>query len=285
MGSILKNVVQSLIRRIGYDIIRWSGEILPSSPLPPEFQHEIIEVRSRILVPTVPNPFQMFGRYVAFAGKLHLDYLFNEIYIGASYYFRADNDRPTILDCGSNIGLSVLFFKKLYPNAHIMAFEPDPATFALLCRNVAGLSNVVPHQSALSDQAGGISFFRNADSNVSDLRMSALSSRFSGTEIKVPAVRLSDYIDGEVDLLKLDVEGVEDRVISDLVATGKIRCIARAHIEYHHHIDTGADHLSTFLKQLEDSGFGYQIKAVTDGLWPDERSFQDISLYCYRKCR
>jgi FkbM family methyltransferase len=259
-------------------------QLLPRSPLPPEFQHEIIEVRSRILVPAVPNPFPMFGRYVTFAGKKQLDWLFNEIYVDASYYFRADIDRPVILDCGSNIGLSVLFFKKLYPEARITAFEPDPATFALLCCNVAGLSNVMPHQSALSDQAGQISFFRDADSNVSDLRMSTLSSRFCGTEIKVPAVRLSDYIDGEIDLLKLDVEGGEDKVIGDLVATGKIRCIARAHIEYHHHIDTCADHLSTFLGQLEDSGFGYQINTVTYGLWPNERSFQDISLYCYRKC-
>src|SRR6516164_10978028 len=104
MSHILKNVVRFPLRRMGYDVVPWSGEILPRSPLPQEFQHEIIEVRSRILVPTVPNPFQMFGRYVAFAGKLHIDYLFNEIYIGASYYFRADNDRPTILDCGSNIG-------------------------------------------------------------------------------------------------------------------------------------------------------------------------------------
>lgn len=260
----------------------WKPQLLPWSPLPPEFQREIIEVKSRILVPTVPNPFRIFGRYVAFAGKKQLDFLFSEIYIHASYYFKTDNDQPTILDCGSNIGLSVLFFKKLYPNAHIMAFEPDPATFVLLCHNVAGLSNVVPHQSALSDQAGEISFFRDVNSNISNLRMSTLSNRFSGAEIKVPAVRLSDYIDGEVDLLKLDVEGSEDRVISDLVAAGKIRCIARAHIEYHHHIDAGADHLSTFLKQLEDNGFGYQIKAATYGLW-NERSFQDISLYCYRK--
>jgi len=214
----------------------------------------------------------MFGREVAFAGKPQFVWLFNEIYSDACYYFRVDNDRPTILDCGSNIGLSVLFFKKLYPRARITAFEPDPATFALLCRNVAGLLNVMQYQSALSDHVGEISLFRDADNNVSDLRMSTLSTRFSGREIKVPAIRLSEYIDSEVDLLKLDVEGSEVSIINDLVATGKIRRIARAHIEYHHHIDTGADQLASFLKQLEDSGFGYQIKAVTFGPWPDERS-------------
>src|SRR5262245_6977657 len=53
-------------------------------------------------------------------------YMFEEIFAKASYSFHSDTDRPLIFDCGSNIGMSVLFFKKLYPTARITAFEPDP---------------------------------------------------------------------------------------------------------------------------------------------------------------
>jgi hypothetical protein len=65
---------------------------------------------------------------ISFCGRASFLYLFEEIFAKASYLFHSDTDRP--LDCGSNIGMSVLFFKKLYPAARITAFEPDPRTYA-----------------------------------------------------------------------------------------------------------------------------------------------------------
>src|SRR3989344_6241937 len=55
--------------------------------------------------------------YWAFLG------MFEEIFIQKQYYFDSRNRRPLIVDCGSNIGLSVVFFKILYPEAKIIAFE------------------------------------------------------------------------------------------------------------------------------------------------------------------
>jgi FkbM family methyltransferase len=66
-----------------------------------------------------------------------------------------------ILDCGANIGMATLFFKWLYPNARIDAFEPDPKTFQLLENNVKQnhLTNVATHNCALWDIDGKIDFF------------------------------------------------------------------------------------------------------------------------------
>ncbi|NJM78804.1 MAG: FkbM family methyltransferase [Flavobacterium sp.] len=43
-----------------------------------------------------------------------------------------------MLDIGANIGLSILFFKELYPKAELIAFEADPKIFGYLENNVHG---------------------------------------------------------------------------------------------------------------------------------------------------
>lgn len=47
--------------------------------------------------------------------------------------------RPLIIDCGANIGASVVWFASHYPGCHIVAFEPDPENYRLLCKNTEGL--------------------------------------------------------------------------------------------------------------------------------------------------
>ena len=39
---------------------------------------------------------------------------------------------PLILDVGANLGSSVAFYRRLFPNARVIAFEPDPETFRRL---------------------------------------------------------------------------------------------------------------------------------------------------------
>jgi FkbM family methyltransferase len=245
--------------------------------------HEILRAHRRLGTP-IPNPVSLVGYDILFMGDVQFQHLFKEIFLEASYFFKADTETPVIIDCGSNIGMSVLFFKLLYPKARIIAFEPDPLTFETLRRNVNNnhLSNVELHQVALSDKDGSLELFRNDAPDISSLRMSMLRERQVGQSVIVPARRLSDYILCDVDLVKIDVEGAEEVVIGDLVSANKLRYIKRLHIEYHHHIERAEDKFSSILRLLEVSGFGYQLRAHVDK-WPDEASFQDVSLYCYRK--
>ncbi len=46
---------------------------------------------------------------------------------------------PVIVDCGANIGTSVLHFLDVYPLAHVVAIEPAPDNFVLLSSNTEGL--------------------------------------------------------------------------------------------------------------------------------------------------
>ena len=61
--------------------------------------------------------------------------------------------QPLIVDCGANIGASVLLFATRYPRAHILAIEPAPDNFELLSRNCAGL-DVDLRQAGISNLDG-----------------------------------------------------------------------------------------------------------------------------------
>ena len=134
---------------------------------------------------------------------------------------------------------------------------------------------------ALGSRDETIKFYRATEPGRSDLTMSTLKARNEGSEINVCCGRLATFIVEEVDLLKIDVEGAEDQILHDLAESGKLGLIKQMHIEYHHHIDGGVNSLSKTIRLLEDEGFGYQLKA-NSGRWPMP-SFQDISIYCYRK--
>jgi FkbM family methyltransferase len=227
---------------------------------------------------------ELLGYNISFQGADHLRYIFTEIFAEACYFFKVEGDRPFIVDCGSNIGLSVLFFKWVYPSSRIVAFEPDPSTFAILKKNIEanGLADVDLHPVALSGVNGVVAFYRDEDDKISSGTMSTSSARHSGRRIEVVARRLSEFIDREVDLLKLDVEGSEADVLQDLFLEGKLPYIKRMHVEYHHHVGSKDDKFARFLMVLEDAGFGYQVKSSPD-YWGSAGIFQDISLYCYKK--
>ena len=98
----------------------------------------------------------------------------------------------------------------------------------------------------------------------------------------IEAVLLSDYIVEPVDLLKLDIEGAERRVLEELVKRGKLHMIRELIVEYHHHITCEDDELSRVLRMLESHGFGYQVQA--DFALPHRKtSFQDVLIYAYNK--
>lgn len=215
-----------------------------------------------------------------YLGRGNLRLLFSEIFARQQYRFSSAKPNPTILDCGANIGIATLFFKWVYPQAHILAFEPDPSTFKILERNVSHnrLQGVALHNFALAAEEHEISFHIPEPGS---LMMSAVSGRGGGQTITVPAKRLSSFINGEIDLLKLDVEGMEGPVMRDLASTGKLSLVREAIIEVHHNLPGSPTTLGSLLQLLENAGFRYQI-VDTYSPSSDCISFQDVII---RACR
>jgi len=209
--------------------------------------------------------------------------LFEEIFINQQYYFNTNNSRPFIVDCGSNIGMSLIFFKKLYPYSKIISFEPDKKNFKILKRNIKinKLNGIELFNKALNNSEETTNFYYNF--HLPGLGITFRKKKgFIKSYEKVDSVKLSNYIKGEVDFLKIDIEGAEDLVIEELVNQKKLKFVKKIVIEYHHYIEPKYDQLSKILKILEEEGFGYQISTILKNPFPKEE-FQDILIYAYNK--
>jgi FkbM family methyltransferase len=201
-------------------------------------------------------------------------------FIGLEYWFCANGRRPFIIDCGANIGIAVLFFKTLYPDAEILAFEPDAHAFDILGANVRdnGLAGVTTHRAAVGAVAGTTQLYANPAARGSGA--ASILPGMPAAEI-VPVVQLSTYIDRPVDLLKIDVEGAEMDVLRELAAAGSLTLVREMVIEYHHHAFGNDDTMSNLLTLVEEAGFGYFVSLPLPRPF-QPGAFQDIMVHAYR---
>jgi FkbM family methyltransferase len=216
-----------------------------------------------------------FGTAFRVLDRSRFEFMAGEILCQGHYRFDTDNPAPLILDGGSNIGLSIVYFHQRHPNARIVGFEPDPAAFAALAENTAAFPNVEVINAALSREEGETDLWYTPGTDGS-LTRSTIARRGGPERRAVRTIRLSDWIAGPVDFLKLDVEGAEHDVLADLVETRAIRHVQRMTIEYHHPLD---GRLSAFLERLEDADFDYRVTANASL----QETSQDVLLYCTRK--
>lgn len=229
---------------------------------------------------------KVFGYTIRFFDYQCFIFLFEEIFISKTYYFNAKTKNPIILDCGSNIGMTLIYFKKLYPKSKIIAFEPDNETFMMLKKNVTmnNLKDVSLFNKAVYNSDGFIDFYYDSDNPGSGL-MGTTKDRLPMTlsaHSRVHSVLLSNFVKKPVDFLKMDIEGAENLVMEDLSSHKKLKLIKEICIEYHHHIKQKYDVLSKILKILEDNGFGYQINAPLRPPFNKE-TFQGMLIYAYKK--
>ncbi len=176
---------------------------------------------------------------------------FQFIFLDDIYGFKSTRPDPTIIDGGGYIGLATLYFKYHYPQAHITVFEPDTEIYAILQHNLKTnrLSHVASHNVGLYRESKEITFNPNhTDGGKID---------HSGTSA-ITVKRLSDYIDREIDFLKLNIEGAELAVLEDLDASQKIQSVKEMCIEWHSFAnqDQNLDELLAILKR---NNFRYYI--------------------------
>jgi FkbM family methyltransferase len=212
-----------------------------------------------------------------------LVFLFEEIFLRRDYEFTATTERPLIFDCGSNIGMALVFFKRLYPGARVVAFEPSKESFDLLARNVEAnrLREVELHNIALSRTEGPVEFFVS-EAHPASLTNCTSAGQVSGTPRTVSGALLSKFVTEPVDFLKMDIEGAEASVLEELADSGGLPLVREMVVEYHHHIEPREDSLSRTLRLLEDNGFGYQIRSLPWQAFTRE-TFQDLLIHAYRK--
>jgi FkbM family methyltransferase len=224
---------------------------------------------------------KLFGHAVRYGDYGNFVFNFEEMFIEQQYAFSADSAAPRVLDCGANMGLSVLYVKLRYPGAQIVAFEPSPETFPLLEANAGALPGVRLEQKALAGAPGELTFYGFPGDHAS-LRATTVAQAGAEPIATVEATPLSRYLDEPVDLLKLDVEGRELEILQELASSGRLGQVERMLIEAHHHESFTENRLSTLLALLEDNGFAYRVRAPQGGdRWAE--TAQDVWLSVWRR--
>jgi len=219
---------------------------------------------------------QWHGFTFHYRNQPEFELLAREIFEGGEYWFACDRSDPTILDCGSHIGLSVAWFKQRFPKARIIAFEPDPESFQLLQTNVAnnGLEGVELLNLAVAPARGTARFY--GDFGVAAPTGSAHSLRQdwgaqrSDQSILVNTVPLGDYITGPVDYLKVDIEGAETEVMKSIRT--RLHLVRAVGLEFH---GTGREAVADeedLVRLLRDSGFQVSVTPKSRSIFPSEIS-------------
>src|SRR3954453_19511957 len=90
------------------------------------------------------------GGRVVLSDYSHL-HLLELIFVERNYDVEPLSSPKVIVDLGSNIGLSVVFFASKYPGARVLGVEPDPGAFELLRRNAGRLGGVTVRHAAVGD--------------------------------------------------------------------------------------------------------------------------------------
>jgi len=181
-------------------------------------------------------------------------------------------DRDTVWDIGANIGLFSLFCaKRIGAEGRVYAFEPEPATFCALEKNLADnhAGNVTPYRVALGAETGEAMLFTSAD-----IRNQGVHSLVKREDFSVLArgrtvrVQRGDFLLREPGVrqpaaIKIDVEGAEFSVLRGLggvLSSAELRALC---IEVHPRLLEEGDKAGDKLRELL-ADTGLRLKSIVE---------------------
>ncbi|MCM8535397.1 MAG: FkbM family methyltransferase [Lentisphaeraceae bacterium] len=191
------------------------------------------------------------------------EFRIHEIFNKKEYYIPGIQKMatPKVIDIGGNVGLFSMFIKFLNPNAEINAYEPAPNTFELLKTNMLQFPEVKIHRRGLSNFTG------KAEINLSSLSTGCTSMKDIGKDHESQTIKLveaSKVVEkyDEVDIMKIDTEGCEFEILSNLKENKLLSKVKFIMLEYHSEKDRRQ------IDQLLDDYtiFGYHTDTINLGL-------------------
>ncbi|MGZ8556821.1 MAG: FkbM family methyltransferase [Chitinophagaceae bacterium] len=140
--------------------------------------------------------------------------IFGQVFIAKQYEIPYFFEPKTIIDAGANIGLSALYFADRFPDASIIALEPDKDNFEIALQNTKNNSHIKMLKKGIWNKN---TFLEIIDSNTkkdSFMVKESVNQTSSGIE----AISIETILQQEgwqvIDILKIDIEGAEKELFS-----------------------------------------------------------------------
>lgn len=150
------------------------------------------------------HPFPLFARQGSSDGST-----FEQVFVDRAYELHRPLQRPALLvDAGANVGYASVYLAQRYPDATVIALEPEPTNFALLRQNTRPYPNVRPMQAALWSAKTRLDIANPGDEKNSIRVREAARGAGDVETLTVPDV-LALAGRKRIDLLKIDIEGAE----------------------------------------------------------------------------
>ena len=183
----------------------------------------------------------------------HVGFLVKEIFVEEVYALKKKTEVSKILDLGSNIGLSVAYFKMRFPDAVIEAYEPDKNSFELLGENSRenDWKNVLINEKAVSDENGFL-YAEQQDEKASV--NSNFSTKGKDESSKVAARDISEILHQNFHIIKMDIEGGEWKVLKKIIEQQLILKANDWFVEFHE-IEKNKKQFEEILNCFEQNGF------------------------------
>ncbi len=179
--------------------------------------------------------------------------VFSQIFIHREYRCLDEvRHAGLVVDCGANVGYSSAFFLSRFPEAHVIAIEPDPDNFEVLRTNVRPYgSRCTPLRAAVwSSSDGLVQSPRQAGTRQEwavKVRPAEGGEEPTVASIDLPSL-LRDSGYDRISILKIDIEGSERDVFAS--DTGWLDRVDNLVIELH-----GAACRQVFMAAIDGRGF------------------------------
>jgi FkbM family methyltransferase len=163
----------------------------------------------RVLRPGVTLPLPVPGSpiWVRARSRTSDVSVYHEVFLTDTYSLDPVGIPSLVVDAGANVGYSSILFALAWPDARVIALEPDESNFLSLVNNTRLIENVEPLRAALWGEPAPL-IITNPSGRSSGLRV----AKTQGTA-DFPTMTVSDVLAfagaDKIDLFKVDVEGSE----------------------------------------------------------------------------
>jgi FkbM family methyltransferase len=206
---MIKAIAKKLLPESASQFIRWSRWKFGTSAMlrlvcanPGIFFKSAVPVR-------IPVPGSGFSVVIRAGTKDQS--VFEQVFLLREYDMDFKDPR-FILDAGAHIGLASVYFANRYPEAVIVALEPEDRNFDVLLKNIAAYPNIKALKAGLWNRSVTLKL-QNPDAESWSFRMMESPDQNDG----IPAVSVDDVLSRfelpRLDVLKMDIEGSEVEVL------------------------------------------------------------------------